>query len=126
MSAARPVIDPNYTPPVHYSSARIEMEDFNLGEHRVAYYDKSHGNQGGSYRLTHADIEPTTDSGGGFNLGSTKAGEWLTYTVHSSKAANHDMEFRVASAGQGGAFRVEVNGVDMTGPITVNDTGGWQ
>ena len=33
---------------------------------------------------------------------------------------------RVASAGPGGTFHIEVNGVDTTGPLVVPDTGGWQ
>jgi len=33
---------------------------------------------------------------------------------------------RVASAGQGGTFHIEVDGVDKTGPLTVPDTRGWQ
>lgn len=33
---------------------------------------------------------------------------------------------RVASAGAGGTFHIEVNGVDKTGRLTVPNTGGWQ
>jgi hypothetical protein len=32
----------------------------------------------------------------------------------------------VASAGTGGTVRVEVDGVDVTGPMVVPNTGGWQ
>src|SRR5690606_25104611 len=116
----------HFAPPEHTPSSRIEMENFNAGANRESYFDTTSGNIGGSYRLTHADIEPTTDTGGGFNLGYTTAGEWLTYTVNASSAGYYDIQLRVASAGQGGAFHVEIDGVDMTGPITVDDTGGWQ
>jgi hypothetical protein len=116
----------NFTPPTHTTASRVEMENFDAGAHRTAYFDRTSGNEGGSYRLTHADIEATTDTGGGFNLGYTMAGEWLQYTVSASGAGYYDIQFRVTSAGQGGAFHVEIDGVNMTGPITVDDTGGWQ
>ena len=32
----------------------------------------------------------------------------------------------VASSGPGGTFHVEMNGVNVTGPITIPDTGDWQ
>ena len=32
----------------------------------------------------------------------------------------------MASAGPGGAFHVEVDGIDVTGPMMVPNTGGWQ
>jgi acid phosphatase type 7 len=54
------------------------------------------------------------------------AGEWLNYTVQVGAAGTYDIEVRVASAGAGGTFRIEVNGTDVTGPLTVPNTGGWQ
>jgi hypothetical protein len=50
----------------------------------------------------------------------------LNYTVDVMSAGNYDIEVRVASAGAGGTFHIEVNGVDKTGPLTVPNTGGWQ
>jgi hypothetical protein len=32
---------------------------------------------------------------------------------------------RVANVGSGATFRIEVDGVDRTGPIAVPNTGGW-
>ena len=68
----------------------------------------------------------TSDSGGGYDLGWVFAGEWLNYTVNVAAAGTYDLEFRVASAGAGGTFHLEVNGVNKTGPLTVPNTGGWQ
>ena len=84
------------------------------------------GNTGGQYRTTDVDIERTSDSGSGYDIGWVFAGEWLNYTVTVASAGNYDLDFRVASGGSGGTFHVEVNGVDKTGPITVPNTGGWQ
>ncbi|HEX6096866.1 MAG TPA: DNRLRE domain-containing protein [Thermoanaerobaculia bacterium] len=65
------------------------------------------------------------DTGGGYNVGWTRPGEWLEYTVHVPLAGFYAMDARVASSGAGGTFHVELDGVDATGPIAVPDTGGW-
>ena len=43
-----------------------------------------------------------------------------------ASAGPHTLEFRVASAGTGGTFHLEVDGADVTGPLSIPDTGGWQ
>jgi phosphatidylserine/phosphatidylglycerophosphate/cardiolipin synthase-like enzyme/predicted Rdx family selenoprotein len=104
----------------------LQFENFDDGGSGVAYSDTSAGNFGGQYRGTDVDIEPTSDTGGGYNIGWVSAGEWLKYTVSVSTAGVYDLDVRVASAGTGGTFHIEVNGVDKTGPISVQTTGGWQ
>ena len=37
----------------------------------------------------------------------------------------YTLDARVASQGPGGVFHVELDGVDVSGPMTVPDTGGW-
>ncbi len=105
---------------------KIEAENFDNGEGEVAYHDTSPGNSGSSYRETDVDIEPTTDEGGGYDVGWTAGGEWLTYTVNVATTGTYGIEIRVACEGLGGTFHVEANGVDRTGPLRVPDTGGWQ
>jgi hypothetical protein len=104
----------------------IQAEDFDSGGQDVAYHDDSSGNAGGEYRTGSVDIAAAADTGGGYTLGWAGAGEWLNYTVNVSSAGTYDIEVRVASAGAGGTFHIDVNGVDRTGPIHVPDTGGWQ
>ncbi|CAN5766562.1 hypothetical protein BH24ACI5_BH24ACI5_08860 [soil metagenome] len=104
----------------------FEAENFDEGGQGIAYYDTKPGNSGGAYRSTDVDIEPTADTGGGYNVGWTKAGEWLKYTVNVAATGTYALETRVASLGAGGRFHVEVDGVDRTGPIVVPDTGSWQ
>jgi hypothetical protein len=104
----------------------IQAEDFDNGGQNVAYFDNTPGNAGGAYRSTDVDIAVAHDVGGGYTLGWVGAGEWLNYTVNVTTAGTYDIEARVASAGAGGTFRIEINGVDRTGPITVPNTGGWQ
>jgi hypothetical protein len=52
-------------------------------------------------------------------------GEWIEYTVNVAAAGTYTLDVRVASAGPGGAFRVEVDSVNKTGSLLVPNTGGW-
>ena len=113
------------TPPV-LPSETVQFEDFDAGAAGVAYGDASSGNTGGAYRTTDVDIQPTTDTGAGYNVGWTSAGEWLNYTVSVAAAGTYDLEVRVASNGTGGTFHIEVDGIDKTGRLTVPNTRGWQ
>jgi len=104
----------------------IEAEKFDDGGEGIAYHDLTPGNAGGQYRQTNVDIATALDAGGGYTLGYVAAGEWLKYSVLVAASGSYTLEARVASDGQGGAFHVEVDGIDATGPITVPATGGWQ
>lgn len=102
----------------------IEAEDYDLGGEGDAYHDTSIGNNGSSYRTDNVDIEVCTE--GGFNIGWTVTGEWLKYTVNVATAGNYTITSRVASEATTGKFHIEVDGNDVTGPIVVGSTGGWQ
>ncbi len=104
----------------------IQAEDFDNGGSDVAYRDTTSGNEGGQYRGGDVDIEDSSDTGGGHNVGWAAAGEWLAYTVTVAGAGVYDLDFRVASAGPGGTFHLEVNGSNVTGSLSVPNTGGWQ
>lgn len=104
----------------------FQAENFDNGGQAVAYFDTDAGNAGGVYRSTDVDLQAATDTGGGYLIGWTKAGEWLKYTVNVATTGTYTLEARVANIGTGASFRVEVDGVDRTGPIAVPDTGGWQ
>ena len=104
----------------------LEAENFDRGGQRAAYLDWDAGNNGWAYRETEdVDISATNDTGGGYVVGWTTAGEWLTYTVNVSATASYDIGVRLAQEGHGGTFHIEVNGLDVTGPISVPSTGGW-
>ena len=104
----------------------IEVEDFDLGGEGIAYHDIESSNLGGAYRSgSGVDIQPTSDSGGGYNIGWTKAGEWLEYTVEVPQSGEYLLEVRLSNKAAGGVFHVEVGGVS-TGAISVPNTGGWQ
>jgi O-glycosyl hydrolase len=104
----------------------IEAERFGTGGAGLSYVDTTVGNAGGQYRTTDVDIEASSDSGGGYNVGWTRAGEWLAYPVDVATSGVYTWAARVASSGSGGTFHVEVDGVNRTGSIAIPDTGGWQ
>src|SRR6516225_2269816 len=69
--------------------ARIQAEDYDTGGENVGYYDTTPGNSGGQYRQDDVDIETTTDTGGGYNVGWIAAGEWLQYTVNVATSGTY-------------------------------------
>jgi hypothetical protein len=101
----------------------IQAVNFDEGGSGAAYYDTTAGNKGGVYRSTDVDIGPV--AGGGYYVGWTRPGEWLTYTVNVGASGTYTMSVRVANMGTGATFRVEVDGTDRTGARSVPDTGGW-
>jgi hypothetical protein len=104
----------------------IEAEDYDLGGQDVAYNDANANNNGGAYRPAEGvDLESTTDTGSGFNVGWMVPGEWIEYMLDVA-AGTYDVEVRVASAVGGGTLHVEFDGVDRTGLVSFAGTGGWQ
>ncbi len=104
----------------------IQAEDFDNGGEALAYHDTTATNEGGKYRSLAVDIEFGADGAAGYNVGWVRAGEWLEYTIEVSTAGAYTLEARVASAGSGGTFHVEFDGVNKTGTLTVPNTGGSQ
>lgn len=104
----------------------IEAEDFDLGCPGDAYSDKDDINNGGIYRTTQVDIQPTTDAGGGYNVGWMNTGEWLEYTVNVASSGNYSFNMRIASTSTDNKFHIEFDGVDKTGPIIPPNTGDFQ
>lgn len=110
------------------ATVRIQAENFDTGGEGAAYHDADAGNNGGQYRTADGvDVETTTDTGGGYDVGWIGNGEWLTYTVKVEASGTYSLRMRVARqpTGAGGA-RVSFGGVDKTGTMTVPSTGAWQ
>lgn len=105
----------------------IEAEHWDKGAAGVAYHDVDEENRGENYREeTQVDIEKRSDASNGHGIGWTKEGEWLIYSVEVQKTGTYSIEIPVASNKQGGIFFLEIDGQDVTGKITIPDTGGWQ
>jgi endoglucanase len=106
---------------------RIQAEDFDTGGQGIAYNDTDTANQGGQYRTGEGvDIQTTTDTGGGYNVGWTANGEWLEYSIFVPEPGFFNLSLRVASAATGCAAKVICWNLDKTGTWTVPNTGGVQ
>ena len=107
----------------------VQSENYDNGGEGVAYHDTEAANQGGQYRTADGvDIEACTDTGGGYDVGWTNAGEWMKYTVNVSTAGTYTVSFRVANGATGnGTFHLQnAAGTNLSGTVTVTPTGGWQ
>ena len=88
------------------------------------YYDTTPGNRWGLYRAGDLDIEQTTDTGGGWDVGNTAPGEWLQWESVPLQGTT-TIKVRVATPNSGETLHVTIDGEE--GPsITIPDTGGWQ
>ncbi len=71
-------------------------------------------------------IEPTSDAGGGDNIGWTDAGDWVDLgRIEVAQTGTYDVTFRVASDPGGGRLQLLLDG-EARGVIEVPSTGGWQ
>lgn len=99
---------------------RVEAEDYS------EYFDTTAGNSGGAYRNDNVDIEVTSDSGGGYNLGWVAASEYLRYPIQVNQSGAYTVTVRSATPYSGKGLRVKVDGADVSGRLEVPNTQGWQ
>jgi hypothetical protein len=106
----------------------IQMENFDSGGKGLAYWNGNSQNNGGAnYRPGETVyIENCSDTGGGYDVGSTNPGDWLNYTVNIENPGLYTLNVRVATDVAGGVFHLAVDGRDVSGPISVPQTNGWQ
>ncbi|BDI29622.1 hypothetical protein CCAX7_16730 [Capsulimonas corticalis] len=125
---APPVVEAPYHDAPAPIPGVVQLEDYDKGGEGVAYHDTDAVNHDALYRpFQGVDLEACSDTGGGYCIAWTADGEWLKYTVHIASAGKYAIAIRAAAAGKGGVFHLEdAAGNDLTGPITVGDTGGWE
>ena len=78
--------------------------------------------------FNNAQLETCTDQGGGQDVGYLKPGSWLAYNnIRFPTTGTYTIEYRVASATNGGRFGAELSGgAIQLGLVDVPNTGGWQ
>lgn len=107
-------------------TTRIEAEDFDLGGNGISYYDTDSENVGGQYRPNEGvDIEKTSDTGGGYNVGWISNGEWLEYTIRVKHPGYYNLSLRIAGASDG-SVQVSFGNQDKTGTWNLPSTGNFQ
>ena len=105
---------------------KIEAENYRVGGEGVGFHDTTSTNSGLVYRTDGVDLQATSDTGGGYNVGWVVKGEWLAYDVSVAKAGTFVFTARASSAHAGAkSLHVEIDGVAL--PAASFEGGaGWQ
>ena len=103
----------------------IEMEDYDKarkGFVAETYKDNDTDNQGDASYRTSEGVDIVKGNGGKV-IGYTNAGEWTLYTVNVEAAQKYYWGAYVSSGTSGAAFRLYLDDVDITGKISIPQTG---
>jgi hypothetical protein len=106
----------------------VQAANYDTGGQGVAYNVTSVNGSANSYRSDGVDLEACTDTGCGYDIGWTAAGQWFKYTVDVATAGTYSVELRLASPYgiTDGLHIANTAGTSLSGPIAVPDTGGYQ
>ncbi len=112
----------------------VYAANYDTGGQGVAYNVTSTNGSANSYRSDGVDLEDTADTqdttaaGGAYDMGWTTAGQWFNYTVDAAAAGTYSVSLRLASPYgiTDGLHISNAAGTNLTGPIAVPDTGGYQ
>jgi hypothetical protein len=89
------------------SSTKIEAESYSL--------------------MSGVQLEATTDTGGGQDVGWIDAGDWMVYPITVNTAGSYTISYRVASPNSGKSLSSDLNaGGTQLGSVPIPNTGGWQ
>ncbi len=106
----------------------VQAENYDTGGQAVAYNVTSVNGSANSYRSDGVDLEATTDTGGGYDLGWTSAGQWFRYTVNVAAAGTYTVGLRLAApTAVTDALHIDNSaGTNLSGSVNVPATGGYQ
>ena len=102
----------------------VQAEFFNHGGLGVGYSNANSTSPGGKFRNGETvGVIASTDAGGGFAVASTKAGDWLDYTVTLATAGTYRFDLRY-TATAAATVHATVDGVNVTGAMAL-PASGW-
>lgn len=106
----------------------VQAENYDTGGQGVGYSVTSVNGNANSYRSDGVDLETTSDTGGGYDVGWTGAGQWFRYTVNVASAGTYTVGLRLAapSAVTGALHLSNASGTNLSGAVSIPATGGWQ
>jgi hypothetical protein len=106
----------------------VQAANYDTGGQGVAYNVTSVNGTANSYRSDGVDLEACSDTGCGYDIGWTAAGQWFNYTVNVATAGTYALSLRLAapSAVTDALHIANSAGSNLTGPITAPATGGYQ
>jgi alpha-galactosidase len=103
--------------------ADIQAENYDGGGEGIAFHDTDAINEFGFYRWDAVDIDRITGTAHDFCISSMNAGEWLNYTITIPSTGDYELSMRMSSAVRTAQLHLELDGVDVSGPISVPYTG---
>ncbi|HBA82679.1 MAG TPA: hypothetical protein DCZ95_01170, partial [Verrucomicrobia bacterium] len=71
------------------------------------------------------DIYTTADVGGGYHVYCNANTEWMEYTIHAAASGIYDLTLRVATPYADRKARIWIDGVDVSGIVSLPRTGSW-
>ncbi len=106
----------------------VQAENYDTGGQGAAYNVTTSNGTGTGYRSDGIDLETTSDTGGGYDLGWTAGGQWFKYTVNVAVGGTYAVSLRVAgdSAVTDALHIANAVGANLSGNINIPSTGGWQ
>jgi hypothetical protein len=112
-------------PAAHTLPCTVEAEQFDLGGDGVAYDDYEAGNLGTNTALRPGEGVDLDTDGGITNVGYTRAGEYLKYSVDTASAGSFSLALRAANPDPAAkAVKISLDGAPA-GQVSVGPTGGW-
>lgn len=102
----------------------IPAENFDQGGEGFAYHDAGPGNAGGLYR-TNEDVDIFDNGSGGYKVANFQTGEWMTYSLDVRCTGPSAIYARASSMFSNSRFHAEIDGMDVTGSISVPTTSYW-
>jgi hypothetical protein len=106
----------------------VQAANYDTGGQGTAYNVTSVNGSANSYRSDGVDLEACTDTGCGYDIGWTAAGQWFKYTVNVATAGSYTVSLRLASPyGITDALHIANSaGTNLSGAIAAPNTGGYQ
>jgi len=108
-------------------SLMVMAADFDFGGLGYAFNDDPGNNVGNdNYRRGKGDTQSgaVEVEGNGTNIGYMGNGEWYQYTVTVEEAGTYQLEVSLSAAGAS-KYRIEVDGVNVTGTVDLASNGSW-
>jgi hypothetical protein len=102
----------------------IEAESYDVGGEGISFHDTTPGNLLAQFRTgANEDVDIEKQCGSGcFDVSAVVASEWLEYTVNVTTAGMYKVGLNVSAVAPK-KLHIEMDGVNVTGVVTVTSTG---
>ena len=110
--------------PWNVPNDKILSVQFDNGGPEIACHDNEIAIKGGNNLRADTGVETENSNGTDGNIGYTNPGEWYEYTINVQATGVYSFTPHYSSNG-GATFHLEFDGVNKSGSIVINKTGGW-